>query len=147
MGAESEVSRRAAVVATGVLFAVAGFGSAPAAQAEVCAPPTAATQQVEMYFGSSVKGASAVTAEAWSQFLASEVTPRFADGLTVFDANGQWRSSDGRVYREATHVVLILYKADATTDAKIEAIREAYKNDFHQENAPVRVDTTVCAAF
>jgi hypothetical protein len=145
MGAESEVSRRAAVVATGVLlFAVAGFGSASAAHAEVCAPPTAATQQVEMYFGSSVKGAPVVTAEAWSQFLASEVTPRFADGLTVFDANGQWRSSDGRVYREATHVVLILYKADATTDAKI---GDAYQNEFHQENAPVRVDTTVCAAF
>ena len=104
-------------------------------------------QQVEIYFGSSVKGASVVTAEAWSQFLAAEVTPRFADGLTVFDANGQWRSGDGQVYREATHVVLILYKADAASEGKIEAIRDAYKKQFHQENAPVRVDTTVCAAF
>ena len=100
-----------------------------------------------MYFGLSVKGASEVTAEAWSQFLATEVTPRFADGLTVFAANGQWRSSDGQVYREATRVVLILYKADATTDAKIEAIRDAYKKQFHQENAPIRVDATVCAEF
>jgi hypothetical protein len=147
MGAEGEMSRRAAVVAAVALFAVAGVGSAPAACAEVCAPPTSAMQQVEMYFGSSVKGAPAVTAEAWSQFLASEVTPRFADGLTVFEANGQWRSSDGQVYREATHVVLILYRADATTEGKIEAIRDAYKQQFHQENAPVRVDTTVCAAF
>jgi hypothetical protein len=82
-----------------------------------------------------------------SQFLASEVTPKFPDGLTVFDANGQWRSSDGRVYREATHVVLILYQADATTEGKIEAIRDAYKKRFPQENAPLRVDATVCAAF
>ena len=43
--------------------------------------------------------------------------------------------------------VLILYKADATTDAKIEAIRDAYKKQFHQENAPIRVDATVCAEF
>lgn len=100
-----------------------------------------------MYFGLSVKGAADVTAEAWSQFLATEVTPRFADGLTVFDANGQWRSSDGQVYREAARVVLILSKADATTDAKIEAIRDAYKKQFHQENAPIRVDATVCAEF
>ncbi len=143
----ADAGRRVAIVAAAALSAVGGLGSAPAARAEVCAAPTSAMQQVEIYFGSSVKGASAVTAEAWSQFLASEVTPSFADGLTVFDANGQWRSSDGQVYREATHVVLILYKADATTEAKIEAIRDAYKKQFRQENAPLRVDSTVCAEF
>jgi Protein of unknown function (DUF3574) len=37
-------------------------------------------------------------------------------------------------YREATHVLVILYKADATTDGKIETIRGAYKKQFHQEN-------------
>ncbi len=161
MGAEGEVSRliertlapkaaqggrRAAIVAMAALSAI-GVGSAPAARAEVCAPPTSAMQQVEMYFGASVKGLPVVSAQAWSQFLASEVTPKFPDGLTVFDANGQWRSSDGRVYCEATHVVLILYQADATTEGKIEAIRAAYKKQFHQENAPLRVDATVCAAF
>jgi hypothetical protein len=139
--------RLVAIIAVATLSAVTGMGSAPAGGAEVCAAPMSAMQQVEMYFGSSAKGASVVTAEAWSQFLASEVTPRFVDGLTVFDANGQWRSSDGQVYREAIHVVLILYKADATTDGKIEAIRGAYKKQFHQENAPVRVDSTVCAEF
>jgi hypothetical protein len=138
---------RAAIVAAAALSAVAGLGSPSAARAEVCAAPTSAMQQVEMYFGSSVKGASVVTAEAWSQFLASEVTPRFPDGLTVFDANGQWRSRDGQVYPEATRVVLILYKADAATEGKIEAIRDAYKKRFHQENAPVRVDSSVCAEF
>jgi Protein of unknown function (DUF3574) len=139
--------RRAAIAAAATLSAVTGMGSASAGGAEACAAPTTAMQQVEMYFGSSVKGAPAVTPAAWSQFLASEVTPKFVDGLTVFDASGQWRSGDGQVYREATHVVLILYKADATTDGKIEAIRGAYKKQFHQENAPVRVDSTVCAEF
>jgi uncharacterized protein DUF3574 len=162
MGVEGEVSRliertlapkaaqggrRAAIVAAAALSAAIDVGSAPAARAEVCAPPTSAMQQVEMYFGWSVKGLPVVSVQAWSQFLASEVTPKFPDGLTVFDANGQWRSSDGRVYREATHVVLILYQADATTEGKIEAIRAAYKKQFHQENAPLRVDATVCAAF
>jgi hypothetical protein len=109
--------------------------------------PTSAMQRVEMYFGSSVKGRPFVAEGAWSQFLASEVTPKFPDGLTVSDAHGQWRSGDGRIYREATYVLVILYKADATTDGKIEAIREAYKKQFHQENLPVRVDSTVCATF
>ncbi len=118
-----------------------------AAHAEGCAAPTSAMSQVEMYFGSSVKGLPFVTEDAWSRFLASEVTPIFPDGLTVFDAHGQWRSDDGKIYREETHVLLILYKADATTEGKIEAIRDAYKKQFLQEDLPLRVDTTVCAAF
>jgi Protein of unknown function (DUF3574) len=117
------------------------------ARAEGCAAPTSATQQVELYFGASVKGRPFVTERAWSKFLDTEVTPRFPDGLTVFDAHGQWRSGDGRIYREATRVLLILYKADAASEGKIEALRDAYKKQFHQEDAPLRVDSTVCAAF
>jgi hypothetical protein len=118
-----------------------------AARAEGCAAPTSATQQVELYFGASIKGRPFVTERAWSRFLDSEVAPRFPDGLTVFDAHGQWRSGDGRIYRDATRVLLILYKADATSEGKIEAMRDAYKKQFHQDNAPLRVDSTVCAAF
>jgi hypothetical protein len=124
-----------------------GLLSTLAAHAEGCPGPTSPMQQVELYFGASVKGRPFVTERAWSKFLDSEVTPKFPDGLTVFDAHGQWRSGDGRIYREATRVLLILYKADATSEAKIEAVRDAYKKEFHQEEAPLRVDTTVCAAF
>jgi hypothetical protein len=147
-GMERGVSRPVAGrLARAALLCVVGAASAPGARGEGCAAPTSAMQQVELYFGSSVKGRPFVTEEAWSQFLASEVTPKFPDGLTVFDANGQWRSDAGRIYREATHVLLILYKADATTEGKIEAIRDAYKKQFQQENAPLRVDATVCVAF
>lgn len=77
------------------------FGAAAAspAHAEGCVAPTSAMQQVKLYFGSSVRGRPFVT--EWSQFLASEVTPKFPGGLTVSDARGQWRSGDGRIYREA----------------------------------------------
>ena len=74
------------------------------------------------------------------------MTPKFPDGLTVFDAHGQWRSSDGRIYREENRVLLIL-QTDATSEEKIEAVRDAYEKQFNQEDAPLRVDTTVCAAF
>ena len=131
-----------------MLFAAAlGALSPVGARAEGCAATASPMSQVEMYFGSSVKGRPFVTTWAWSQFLGSEVTPKFPDGLTVIDARGQWRSGDGKIYSEATHVVLILYKADATTEGKIEAIRAAYKKQFNQEELPLRVDTRVCAAF
>ena len=79
-----------------------GVLSTLAARAEGCTGSTSPMQQVELYFGSSVKGRPFVTERTWSKFLDSEVTPRFPDGLTVFDAHGQWRSGDGRIYREAT---------------------------------------------
>jgi hypothetical protein len=108
-----------------------------------CAAPTSAMSQVEMFFGSSVKGRPVVTEWARLKFLADEVTPKFPDGLTVWNGYGQWRSGDGKTYREETRVLLILYKADATTEGKIEAIRDSYKEQFNQENAPLRVDSTV----
>ncbi len=147
MGGSASKSRSVARGTATAVFLAAIAASAPAARAEGCAAPTSATQQVEMYFGSSVKGRPYVTERAWSHFLASEVTPKFPDGLTVFDAHGQWRSGDGKIYREATHVLLILYKTDAASEGKIEAIRNAYKIQFRQEDLPVRVDSTVCAAF
>ena len=33
----------------------------------------------------------------WQMFLRDEVTARFPDGLTVWEANGQWRRSDSRL--------------------------------------------------
>jgi hypothetical protein len=35
---------------------------------------------------------------------------------------------------------------DATADGKIEAIHDAYKKQFQQENLPAGVDSTVCAS-
>ena len=86
-------------IASGVAAAAfaAALTAAPAARAEGCAPPTAAMRQIELYFGSSVKGLPFVTEQDWSEFLATEVTPKFPDGLTVLYANGQWRSGDERI--------------------------------------------------
>jgi hypothetical protein len=53
-------------------------------------------------------------------------TPKFPDGLIVFDAHGRGRSGDGRIYREATP-----YSAFA----KIEALLDAHKIQFDQEDA------------
>jgi hypothetical protein len=133
-------------ISASLIAALIGALSALPARAD-CAPPSAPVSQVEMFFGSSVKGRPAVSEAAWAKFLADQITPKFPDGLTVWNATGQWRSGDGKIYREATHVLLILYKPDATTEGKIEAIRDSYKKQFNQESAPLRVDSTVCAAF
>jgi hypothetical protein len=97
--------------------------------------------RVELFFG-----AAAVSKAAWAEFLAREVTPRFPDGLTVFDARGQWRGPSGRIGREASRVLLVWYAPAADADARIEAIRTAYMRRFHQRSV-LRVDGEDCLSF
>jgi Protein of unknown function (DUF3574) len=136
----------ARIIATVLLAAALAGTSVEPARAEGCSAPAAAMQQVELFFGTAVKGHAAVAPRAWSQFLAAEVTPRFPDGLTIFDAHGQWRAANGRIVREGAHVLVVLYRPDATSEAKIAAIRGAYEKRFHQDSV-MRVDSTACVSF
>lgn len=95
--------------------------------------------KVELYMG--VAGRSA----DWRRFLAQVVTPRFPEGLTVLEGQGQWRGRRG-VSHEATRVLVIFYAPDATSDTRIEAIRSLYKRRFRQQSV-LRADTTACVSF
>jgi len=83
---------------------------------------------------------------AWAQFLATEVTPRFPAGITIFDGRGQWRGGSRGVTREHTRLLVIWYEPDASSEARIEAIRAAYKKRFRQDSV-LRVDGVSCVSF
>ena len=70
----------------------------------------------------------AISEVQWRAFLDKEVTPRFPDGLTVFDAYGQWlfRGNAGPV-RLDSKVLVILHEDTPRRTADIEAIRLAWK--------------------
>lgn len=71
----------------------------------------------------------------WRDFLDREVTPRFPDGLTVFDARGQWRYRDAAApTREKTKVLVILSEDTPRHRADIEAIRDAWKKATGHES-------------
>ncbi|MGS1080333.1 DUF3574 domain-containing protein [Pseudoxanthomonas beigongshangi] len=84
----------------------------------------------ELYFGVGTEGdaASNISEAQWRAFLDKEVTPRFPDGLTVFDAYGQWlfRGKDGPE-RLNSKVLVILHEDSPQRRADIEAIRLAWK--------------------
>ncbi len=105
-----------------------------------CAKGSAPMAKVELYFGIG-HGAAA----AWPQFLRNVVTPRFPDGLTTWTASGQWRGARG-LQREAARVVVIVYRPDASSDQRIDAIRALYKRRFRQTSV-LRVDTSACVGF
>jgi hypothetical protein len=102
--------------------------------------------RLEMLFGTSRSRGMPVTDEEWTSFLDTEVTPRFPAGLTVLRGPGQWQGNDGSLEKEQSNILVIWHEPSAQADAKIEAIRAAYKRRFDQESV-MRVDGTSCVSF
>ncbi len=106
--------------------------------------------QTELYFGRGTDDTdSEITDEQWQDFLDTEVTPRFPDGLTVLDGYGQFLNSSGVIASEDSTVLIILAPMDPTgeTSAQLDEIRDAYRVAFDQESV-LRTDTyPVCTAF
>jgi hypothetical protein len=117
-----------------------------AALPSVCVPPAQPMISAELYFGRSV-GARRVSAPEFAAFLASEITPRFPDGLTVIDGRGQWRNPErGTIAREPSTLVKIIFADDAGKRTDLDAIAERYKQKFHQQSVLITLQPT-CAAF
>lgn len=111
-----------------------------------CLPPARPMILADMFFGRSV-GDRSVSEREFAAFLATEITPRFPDGLTVLDARGQWRNGEhGRIVREASKLVKIIFADDAQKRADLDAIAASYKQTFHQQSVLVLLQP-VCAAF
>src|ERR1044071_682488 len=56
--------------------------------------------RTELYFGSNKPDGTAVTPEQFQDFLNTQVTPRFPDGLTLLTGFGQFRGSSGVIEKE-----------------------------------------------
>ncbi len=101
---------------------------------------------IQLLFGRAMPDGQSVTPDAWASFLADAVTPRFPDGLTVLDGNGQWQDPAGRLSREPSTMVLIVTKPAPDLAARLEAVRQDYRARFHQQSVGLVV-TPSCAAF
>lgn len=102
------------------------------------AHPDAAKNWVrtELYFGLGVISERGDEADAtanekrWREFLDREVTPRFPDGLSVYDVYGQWRTQgQAKIERLHSKEVMLLHADTAKERADIEAIRAAWKKE------------------
>jgi hypothetical protein len=115
--------------------------TAVAAQDLPCVPPQKPMLDIELLLG------RAKASEArWRDFLAREVTPRFPDGLTVYETTGQWRDpARNAIVREKSRVLRIIVPADAPRD-KIEAVAEVYKKQFAQKSVGI-VMRPACVSF
>jgi len=125
---------------------VAARGESPTPESQApCRADAKLMARLELFFGTSRRG-TPVSVKDWKNFLDREVTPRFPDGLSIVEAQGQWRNGAGHLTHERSHLVLIYYTPEAGSDAKIEAIRAAYKTRFQQESV-LRADSRSCVSF
>jgi len=123
--------------------------SAPAplsAFSPTACPSGEAMTQTSLYFGLSRPQGADITSVEWHSFVDKEVTPRFKEGLTVFDARGQWLEGSGKIARENSKVLMLIHPGGEPAEQNIEALRTRYKQQFQQESV-MRTDSTVCVAF
>jgi hypothetical protein len=104
-------------------------------------------QVAELIFGRSIGGRIEVSEAQWMQFVDDEITTRFPDGLTVFDAAGQWRDqTSNRITREPSKIVLIVLPGKAEDLPRLNEIAEAYKRSFGQQSVGM-ILRPACVSF
>lgn len=117
----------------------------PAPPASACATGEQRVVSDLVYFGAG-RAKGAVTQGEWDDFLRDEVTPRFPQGFSVWQARGQWRAGDGAIMREPSWVLSVVHPDDEASDTAIGELRERYRVRFEQEST-MRVRQAACASF
>lgn len=131
-----------------VFLTLAGMMVAACTVSTAPACPDGADQWVkyQLFMGRSNQTGEVVDDAAWATFLGDTVTPRFPDGLTVFDARGQWRASEGQINRERTKVLVILAPPGEDGLRLIDEISDEYKRRFSQQSV-LQVVYDTCVTF
>ena len=131
-----------------VFLALAGMMVAACTAATAPACPEGADRWVKYQFfmGRSNQTGEVVDDAAWATFLGDTVTPRFPDGLTTYDARGQWRDSEGQIKKERTKVLVILAPPGDDGLRLIGEISDEYKRRFDQQSV-LQVVYDTCVTF
>ena len=112
---------------------------------QACNPLGTAYTRTTMYFGLN-RPMGNISESEWQAFLRDEVTPRFPEGLTVLEADGQYRRQDGTIERERSKVLVIVHDNKPSTQEALNEVVLRYKQSFSQHSV-LWETARVCAAF
>ena len=98
-----------------------------------CGKASAAQVRTTLYFGTT-RPTGTVSELEWQVFLRDEVTKRFPDGLTVWDAQGQWRTPKGTIDQERSKVLLLVHEDNAAARASVLEVIARYRMAFEQQS-------------
>ena len=114
---------------------VLGLAGCMTAPKLACPAGEAHLRTAQLFLGA--KASTKVSDTDLRKFVDAEVTPRFPDGVTVVDGGGQWKGDENRMIREAAKVVTIVLPERGDPNAKVEAVRSAYRTRFKQDSVVV----------
>ena len=97
-----------------------------------------------LYFGLSRQKGSVSELE-WQLFLRDEVTRRFPEGLTVWQAEGQWLTPAGGIDREQSKVLLLVHADTTEARQSVQTVIQAYRKAFDQQSV-LWESSRVCVA-
>jgi uncharacterized protein DUF3574 len=134
---------RALILIIGTLIFAAGFVVGDRWQAPVeaqsftvmmdCGATSASQLRTTLYFGRT-RPKGSVSELEWQVFLRDEVTQRFPEGLTVWEAEGQWKTPTGSIDHEQSKVLLLVHPDTPAARKSVQAVIEAYRKKFEQES-------------
>ncbi|MDZ7950676.1 DUF3574 domain-containing protein [Nostoc sp. DedQUE09] len=90
--------------------------------------------QEDLFFGRNIAGGQEVSQKEFQAFVDAVITPRFSSGLTIFDVNGQFQDSTGKLIEEPAKVVTLFREDTPTNEVSISEIVKAYRKQFNQES-------------
>ncbi len=138
--------RRFTQAAAILMLAFATAGSA-GAQLVDCVGGQRPTQVAELMFGRNIGNRIGVSEGEWSRFVDREIVSRFPDGLTVFNAAGEWRDrTSNKIVREPSKIVQIVLPGTTEDMSRLNEIAEAYKARFKQQSVGMIV-RPACVSF
>src|SRR4029453_1369055 len=127
---------RARMAVVGTLIFAAGFAAGGKWQAPVeaqgftvsmdCGATSASQLRTTLYFGRT-RPKGSVSELEWQMFLRDEVTQRFPEGLTVWEAEGQWRTGAGTIDHEQSKVLLLVHPDTGAARQPAQARTEPYR--------------------
>ena len=100
----------------------------------------------QLFFGSHDPAQPRLNDRDFRRFVNEELTTRFPDGLTVLEGGDQWKGAENRRIREAAKVVLIVLPKAPDAQARLEAVKAAYKTRFNQDTE-LLVTPPACVSF
>jgi hypothetical protein len=86
-----------------------------------------------LYFGLT-RATGAISELEWQIFLRDEVTRRFPEGLTAWDAQGQWRTPTGTIDQERAKVLLLVHADTAEARKAVQEVIATYRRLFEQQS-------------
>ena len=125
---------------------LSGLDQGPRAAVDAqCGAASKPHVRTTLYFGLGRPNGSVSELE-WQMFLRDDVTSRFPDGLTVWEAEGQWKMASGGTGHERSKVLLLVHPDTAAARESLKAVIDRYRKNFEQETV-LWETARVCAAI